>query len=513
MTRFATFAALYVVALFLEPGELWTDFKVTALLFALGVMLLAVGLTRKTLPVFLVVAMAHPLLLYFPDVPNHVNVEIYASLLLLLAIGYSLWRSDEYPTDDDCFELVRPVLQLSMVLIYVLAGFDKLNADFLNPGVSCVGGMLADLTRVATRTVFGVPRVVVAAGAVGLTLVAMFGTRPADRAVPRWILGGIVALILLPVLLAVRFAPRLPVGAAFYLVLGMAGMVILWELVGGLLLTVPRFQGPLLAFSWTMHAMLSLIGFVHFGALAFAMLFTFVPPRYFDLVTQGVRLPVLGRSVPRSHVYLAANLLTGIVSGLGSRLGAALLFNLSVLFLLWPILRAVAAQVPRPVWPGVGLWSGRTPAWFYLFPALLLGHGLTSYLGLRTAGNFTMFSNLRTEGARSNHLLLGSNPLKVWGYQEDVVHFTAVDDSLAAFGENRQPLQGNRVPVVEFRKWIYRWTSEGRRIPMTFEYRGQVHSTENITTDPVWRTDHRDWAMRLLDFRIIQSNGANECRW
>src|SRR5512147_1403789 len=220
MTRFATFAALYVVALFLEPGELWTDFKVTALLFALGVMLLAVGLTRKTLPVFLVVAMAHPLLLYFPDVPNHVNVEIYASLLLLLAIGYSLWRSDEYPTDDDCFELVRPVLQLSMVLIYVLAGFDKLNADFLNPGVSCVGGMLADLTRVATRTVFGVPRVVVAAGAVGLTL--------------------IVTLILLPVLLAVRFAPRLPVGAAYYLVLGMAGMVILWELVGGLLLTVPR---------------------------------------------------------------------------------------------------------------------------------------------------------------------------------------------------------------------------------------------------------------------------------
>lgn len=48
---------------------------------------------------------------------------------------------------------------------------------------------------------------------------------------------------------------------------------------------------------------------------------------------------------------------------------------------------------------------------------------------------------------------------------------------------------------------------------MTFEYRGRVHSTENITTDPVWRTDHRDWAMRLLDFRIIQSNGANECRW
>jgi hypothetical protein len=74
MTRFATFAALCVIALFLEPAERWKEPEVTTLLLALGVLLVAVGLTRKTLPVFLVVAMAHPLLLSFPDVPNHVNV-------------------------------------------------------------------------------------------------------------------------------------------------------------------------------------------------------------------------------------------------------------------------------------------------------------------------------------------------------------------------------------------------------------------------------------------------------
>jgi TRAP-type uncharacterized transport system fused permease subunit len=122
MSRFATFAALYVIALYLEPAERWIDPKVTALLLALGVLLLAVGLTRKTMAVFLVVAMAHPFLLDFPDVPNHVNVEIYVSLLLLVAIGYTLWRSEEYPTDDDCFDLVRPVVQVSIILIYVLAG-------------------------------------------------------------------------------------------------------------------------------------------------------------------------------------------------------------------------------------------------------------------------------------------------------------------------------------------------------------------------------------------------------
>ena len=513
MTRFATFAALYVIALFLEPAERWTDPKVTALLLALGVLLLAVGLTRKTLPVFLVVATVHPFLLSFPDVPNHVNVEIYVSLLLLLAIGYTLWRSEEYPTDDACFDLVRPVLQVSMILIYVLAGFSKLNTDFINPQVSCVGSMLADLAAAAARRTFGVPRVLFGAAVVGGSLVAVLSARPPARAIPVWARAALCALILFPIVLAVRLAPAIPAGGVAFMVLGTAGMVILWELVGGFLLTVPRFQGPLLAFSWTMHAMLSLIGFVHFGALAFAMLFTFIPAPYLELVTTRVRLPFVGWSVPRSHVYLASNLLTGVVSGFGSRVVAAFMFNLSVLFLLWPILSAVVAQAPRPVWPGVSLWSRRTPAWLYVFPVCLLLHGLTSYVGLRTAGNFTMFSNLRTEGARSNHLLLGSNPLKVWGYQEDVIRFIAIDDSLAAFDDKYLALQGNQLPIVEFRKWIFRWTKEGRAIPMTFEYRGQVHSTENITADPEWRTPRRDWSMRLLDFRVIQSQGANECRW
>jgi hypothetical protein len=124
-----------------------------------------------------------------------------------------------------------------------------------------------------------------------------------------------------------------------------------------------------------------------------------------------------------------------------------------------------------------------------------------------------MFSNLRTEGASSNHLLLAGNPLKLWGYQEDVVRIIRIDDSLAAMGDNYQPMQGYALPVVEFRKRIHAWTAAGKAIPMTFEYRGEVHSTDNIVADPVWRTRGRDWEMRLMDFRVIQASGANRCRW
>jgi hypothetical protein len=511
VTRFGTFAVLYMMALFLEPAEQWRHPAFTTLLLVLGAVLLAVGVTRRTVAVFLVIATAHALLVDFPDVPNHVNIEIYCSLFLLIAIGYSLARRRQFPTDDDCFELVRPVLQVSMILVYAVAGFDKLNADFLNPEVSCVRAMVGDLARLVHGRTLGVPTALVPFAGLGLVAVGLLSTgvarRPASPAVRVLAFG----LILLPALVLLRLAPALP-GSTF-VIMTMAGVVILWELVGGLLLAVPRFQGPLLAYSWSMHATLSLIGFVHFGALAFALLFTFVPTRYLDLMTSRLRLPILGRAVPRAHAYFALCVLSGLCSGLHQRLAGVALFNLAALVILWPVLVSLAAQAPRPAWPGVSLRNRLTPGWMFVFPLFLLLHGLTSYLGLRTAGNFSMFSNLRTEGARSNHLLLGGNPLKLWGYQEDVVRFISVDDSVATIRDNYQPLQGNQVPVIELKKLIYGWTRAGKTVPMTFEYRGQVYTTQDIVHDPRWRTGARDWRMRLMDFRVIQTEGPNRCRW
>ena len=109
-TRFATFATLYLMALYLEPAERWLYPVFTGVLLALMLVGVVAGLTRWTLPIVLVPATLHPLLTQFPDVANHVNVEIACSVMLLVAIGYSIAHRDRFPTDDDCFELVRPVL-------------------------------------------------------------------------------------------------------------------------------------------------------------------------------------------------------------------------------------------------------------------------------------------------------------------------------------------------------------------------------------------------------------------
>jgi hypothetical protein len=124
-----------------------------------------------------------------------------------------------------------------------------------------------------------------------------------------------------------------------------------------------------------------------------------------------------------------------------------------------------------------------------------------------------MFSNLRTEGSVSNHYLLRNNPLKLWGYQEDVVSVIDIDDRHARIGYQYQALKGNQLPIVEFRKLIYQWTRAEVKLPITFEYRGQVHSTDDIANDPRWRTRSRDWEMVFMDFRSIQRDGPNRCRW
>ena len=326
------------------------------------------------------------------------------------------------------------------------------------------------------------------------------------------------------ILLEARFGT--PVALRLSAALDTAIPVICWELIGGLLLAVPRFQVAILPFSLTMHAVLAMVGFVDFGALAFSLLFTFVPLNYYQVLNSHVTLRSFRLQIHRAHVYFIINVIGGILSGIHIyiypfldslyelKLFSGLLFNLAVLIFIWPILSTVFSPSRRPVWGGVSVLSRRMPKFMFEFPVLLLLFAMTSYVGLRTAGNLSMFSNLRTEGNSSNHLLLRSNPIKVWNYQEDVVRFTEIDDE---FGEiihhYPRPLRGRELPVIEFRKWIYEWTRAGHAVPVTFEYRGEIYSTKDIVKDPVWRTDERNWEMVLMDFRVIQPHGPNECRW
>jgi hypothetical protein len=525
MSPFSMFALLYMTAYFVEvvdpAGQVATG--IPGRILALGSVLvltinILTGITRVKFLVFLVLASAVLLSYPFPGVPNHANIMIYCNVVMIVAMVYSFARHRSSATDNDYFEMVRPVLRASLVLIYGLAGFNKLNSDFLNPQVSCAGAMLSKMVElgsvIASHILSASAASVLAAGALFILWQRSSGTYfvPSRLGVYALLLILCAGVVLCSALLLIK--PHLDIPDLIpAIVLATAVFTILWELVGGFLLTIPKFQAPMLLVFGTMHAVLAVIGYDDFSALAFSLLFTFVPPSYYQVLDSYANLRLLRLRIHRAHAYFMINLL-GAIFSVGLLYGTHILylqrvsglaFVFAALVFTWPILSTAFSSSGRPVWGGVPVLNRHMPKFMFVFLVLLFLYGMTPYLGLRTTGNFTMFSNLRTEGTSSNHLLLTSNPLKVWGYEEDVVRIV----------ENRQArwLEGESLPVVEFRKRIYEWTRAGRTVPLVLEYGGETYSTEDIVKDPVWRTEKRNWEMMLLDFRAIQLEGPNQCKW
>ena len=53
----------------------------------------------------------------------------------------------------------------------------------------------------------------------------------------------------------------------------------------------------------------------------------------------------------------------------------------------------------------------------------------------------------------------------------------------------------------------------GVRVGMDYSYAGRFFHSSDVADDPPWRDVSNDWEVRLLNFRLIQPTGPNECRW
>ena len=481
LSYFSIFAILYMTSFLLEMTESWKHPGFSTIFVVLISTLVFTKITRLKFLLFLVASTSYLLIFRFPEVANHVNLILLVNFSLIIGILYSWQHSSS--TDEHYLQMMLPFFRFSVVLIYFLAGFHKFNQDFFHPDVSCAGGLLvAGFLPMLTSKVLGIPSILLLVGSFVILISKLWGNPL--RHLPRVVQFSLLMLLtLIAVALAGIFLTmqgQFPVGFKAATIISLAIVVIIWELVGSLLLIFPRFQGPILLFSWAMHASFAFIGFVDFGTLAFALLFTFIPPNYFELLKSKSSLQLGKYRIHRVHSYFLILLFGSILSGIHYWLGAdlgdikflnGLLLNLAVILLIWPILQTLCSANRLP-WKGVPLWTKQTPKFISVLILLLFLHGITPYFGLRTAGNFSMFSNLRTEGEVSNHLLLASNPLKIWGYQEDVVEVLEIDDETAKIGHQYKPLQGYKLPVIEFKKLIYKWTKAKYTVPVRFIHDG-----------------------------------------
>jgi hypothetical protein len=255
----------------------------------------------------------------------------------------------------------------------------------------------------------------------------------------------------------------------------------------------------------SLHLLLLPVGFADFGSIAQSFLWLFVMPQATKALPMTYYTDMAGCFV---FLHLVVKILNHF-----DEMHEAHMRNEEVAMVLlgygvhWAgILRAgglkegVTMRRPKSIFSLMALG-------FFVFFAM------NTYLGLRTTGTLTMFSNLRTEGKYSNHLLLRNNPLKIFGYQEDAVTILDLDER---FKEDRLEKDFSYA-MVNFQREMWkekRWNYE--RLYLKVSYQGQVYETDDLNNDPVFdifRQKEPFWSRKYLDFRDIQPYKLQDCEW
>lgn len=459
---FTIFSQFWVLAFYLHYSE---DVQPISL-FLLGLIATLVMLmsSKKVIPFVIAIGVFTGINLFLmPFVANHSNFYTGVSLLVLIWLGYQWWRYGDLEESrlNAEFASFRGVLCLSLFVVYLMAGVHKLNYDFFNPEVSCATDFFY---RYAYEYGFDI-----------------------------------------------EFIPKFLKTWSPYLV-----SVI--EVVGALMLVVPRLQ--LVGVLWFvgLHSYLAPLSFYDFASICYSILFLFLPvvivskPGYFKRIQKAQNIWIISMIV--AGVAAAAMIdnefqviRQDVMQGWPFLAGSAYF-----IFVIVQILRTEGVGLFS--FTGVSLYKG-VPKWTLSLPLLLFIYTNTSYLGLRTAGNTTMFSNLRTEGSQNNHFFM-PEWLQVFNYQKNLYKVTSVSANVTEWYRG-MPSEGMIMTEFELARMIGEWKDRGLYVPMEIRnLETQIpESYENITQSDLWNQRRPNWFLRkTLLFREIQPFGeANLCRW
>ncbi|MGH2769460.1 MAG: hypothetical protein ACRDJF_02930 [Actinomycetota bacterium] len=373
-------------------------------------------------------------------------------------------------------EMVRTPVGITLIVVYFFGVFHKLNTSFFDPSVSCAGSLLNDTFRFQGLDPGRIPSGFVVAGALGTVVVeAMILV---CLALARWQRWGVL------------------IGVAF-------------------------------------HSLLTWASFYDFAGFVFALYVLLLPRE----TVMGVRRPetlrqaALAGWAAHAGVSFSAALSQSASSPLGLRwhtLQVATWF-FAVAPLVVPLVRAsfspAASRLAPPRWK-------LRPAWLLLVPVLAFLNGSTSYLGLKTVANYSMFSNLRTEEGRTNHLLPVVGALQIADFQSDTVDVQDIDFPSGIRLGWFERLRGGfywfqhqtrwartdtpvRVPWFELRRAVLLWKDAGMRdIRIRYKRGGVEHEVPDAGVDPNLAEPLPPLARRLMAFRAIEDgNGPVLCRW
>jgi hypothetical protein len=404
-----------------------------------------------------------------PDNANHHVLHAIASATLLASLPFAARAAGGLSrlTGEGWRACFAPALRVELLALYGFAVLHKLNRDYLDPEVSC-----------AVFTLLGV---------VPSWAGEWLASDPARRTA--LVYGSLLAETAIPLLLAMRGTRRLGIaaGVLFHTFLGIRFFAFSTGLLAFYSLFAPAalFAGLDSALRrWRERGApvrIALSGaVVRVGALALVAAMGWA--------AATLRLPG-GMQLPR----LGFPLLSGVwVAGVLGAAAVALLGG------------------GRAGWRGPAAGRlGAAPV-LALFPLLVIGNGLSPYLGLRTVPTFSMFSNLRTEGGRTNHLFMPATGLRVASWQEDLVRvIDAEDEDLRRFA--RRPHR----TFYDLQRRIQKLAREQGKTGIRVSYRrgGARVSLMHAERDAELMRAIPWWQRKWLRFRPISLAPRQKCSW
>jgi hypothetical protein len=255
--------------------------------------------------------------------------------------------------------------------------------------------------------------------------------------------------------------------------------------------------------------------FYDFSAMMFAAYFLFLGPGFTSSLYE---IPLSFNSLKRSflkefstnRLWLAASfilILLAVLYLLNKRLNTFhsvhLYFFATVYSLLYATCLIRYMYVAKPYQTLLRSNSTWRHWSFFIVPVIIFLNGTSPYLGLKTENSFAMFSNLRTEGGKSNHYLVPAN-VQLFDYQHEVVDIISSSDP----GLQKLAASNKAMVLFEFRNYVH------ERKPEIVQYtlNGERHNFS--------RTEQSSWQAlgknpyilsKLMKFRPFSPEGAQPC--
>lgn len=425
-------------------------------LLGVAVLLCAVWLIyRPSVKILLVLALLQSLHVAVdaPYNPDHWLLVFFVNLAVLGAAS-SVWLKGQHCTPERLMEALVPVARLLFLVCYGYAAFAKYNFDFLFSETSVAREMLEYQ--------------------VGAMPLLAWLVWPAAVA---WV--ALVCETSVPLLLLSKRTRHfgILVGIFFHAALVISPAVKVYD----------------------------------FTIVVYTMLYLFTPAEFDRNLQQWFcrikqQSPHLYGMLSRSRGFL---LLVPTIGLIAISLQTPLLeVSPQIVWLRWMIAMSVVCCLGGLACIGIFSGSGRDssvdwiPSWRLSYGLILLAiiNGLCPYLGLKTQGSFTMFSNLQTEAGEWNHLLMPEGVRFSDQYQDRLVRVVASSDTVL----NKKYVEpGLLATEFELRRRIMAQPS----LSLTIERDGQEVVIDRADRDASLGKPLDLLSRKLLVFRPVSPDG------